>query len=196
MNILKDIVIPLASPLIAVVTLLLFLRQELAKVKIQREFKFDSLVKSIYIDLQYLRDMYQMYGLELKTNHAPSPGREDEIIAIAKRIYRKFFEEPGNFFQYFSMVEYNTPDNNLFLLLGEFKIRIDTLKGKNKFDDFILFSIYTLLYLYEEDGNLSEEHLKVINTIRESNSKLYSGFIVKKRKQANTKKSRMPWQRR
>lgn len=66
LSILKDVIILLLAPLIAVLTLILFIWQERKKLELKRQEEINQIAKSIYRDLLYLREQWQLLGFETR----------------------------------------------------------------------------------------------------------------------------------
>ena len=163
-GILKDAIIPLLSPLIAVVTLILFVRHERKKLELKRKEEVNQIAKSIYRDLLYLREQWQLFGLETREKKEDyKEERIDLLRDIFKRIRKNIFDKPEIWEIYFTNIKTRVDDNKIFLLLGE--MEIDFARKNLEFNKFIFYAIYKLLYYWEKDINKKEELENIINMI-------------------------------
>ena len=163
-GILKDVIIPLLSPLIAVLTLILFVWHERKKLELKSKEEVNQIAKSIYRDLLYLREQWELFGLEKITQKEESKEERIELLRkIFERIRKNIFEKPEIWETYFSDIKTKVKDNKIFLLLGE--MEIDFARKDFQYNDFILYAIYKLLYLWEKDRNKKEELDNTINMI-------------------------------
>ena len=164
-GILKDVIIPLLSPLIAVLTLILFVWHERKKLELKSKEEVNQIAKSIYRDLLYLRDQWELFGAEIRLTEKPE--RKEERIELLRNIFERIrkniFEKPEIWEIYFSDIKTKVKDNKIFLLLGE--MEIDFARKNLQFNDFILYAIYKLLSLWEPDKNKKVELDNIINMI-------------------------------
>ena len=163
-GILKDVIIPILSPLIAVLTLILFVRHERKKLELKRKEEINQIAKSIYRDLLYLREQWQLFGLGIITKKAESKEERIELLRkIFERIRKNIFEKPEIWETYFSNIKTRVKDNKIFLLLGEMEINF--ARKDLQYNDFILYAIYKLLSYWEKDKIKKEELDNIINVI-------------------------------
>lgn len=164
-EILKDFIIPILSPLIAVVTFILFVRHERKKLELEKKEEINQIAKSIYRDLLYLREQWQLFGVEVQRGEIEFKEERIELLRkIFERIRKNIFEKPEMWEIYFSNIETKVKDNKIFLLLGEMESGF--AKNDIQFNEFILYAIYKLLSYWEKDNNNKKEINHIINIIK------------------------------
>lgn len=99
-NWLKDVIIPLLTLLLGIIIFFSFIWQERKKLRLKTEENIDLISRSIYRDLLYLQEQWQLFGLE-KIQNQVNPNRVLLIREIFSRIKRNLFERPEIFENYF-----------------------------------------------------------------------------------------------
>lgn len=164
-NWLKDIIIPLLTLLLAIIVFFSFVWQERKKLRLKTEEDIDTVSRSIYRDLLYLLEQWQLFGLEKKDNQV-NPNRIILIREIYSRVKKNLFEKPEIFENYFRDIRIKTSDNKIFLLLGE--LEIDFLNDKLDYNYFVNYAIYKLLSYWENDPQKLGEIEKIIKDFEKS----------------------------
>lgn len=177
-QILKDFLVPLISPLIAAVALGSFLYQERRKSEVRRKHDVDIAVRSIYRDLLYLREAYQLLRLKQRANEAIEPERRKLIIDTADRIFGQLLTNPEIFEKYFVKANTGLKSNRFPLFLTELQIRLARIAAPDADGEVILFGIYLLLYLYDPDPIKANEHRAILQQISNTNPQLFGAFAV------------------
>jgi hypothetical protein len=174
--IIKDVLIPVLSPFVAVLTLALFVRQERRKLTIQRETELDIAARSIYRDLRLLRDEYQLLGLMIGKGESVEAERISTIQNTSQRIFKYLLEDPAVFEVYFLKPKARVKRTKLPLLLGELQIKLTTSTTSLKIDTFVLFGVYLLLYIYDKNPKSSLETQQILDQIAETSPEFYGAF--------------------
>ena len=177
----KDFVIPLVSPTLAAITLMLFVRNERKKLDIAAERKLADSAGAAYRDLSYFHAQYQVHALGLTQNVPADPKRIEVLQRTSKRIFDAFLGDPALYQRYFEGVTDPSWKNTIPYLLSEFEIHLASIDQRKSPDEFILFSVYYLLYLYEPDEAKAAEHLEIVNAIAARKPDFYGKFEVHRR---------------
>jgi hypothetical protein len=173
----KDIIVPVVSPLVAALTVLSALWAERRSRARIRQEELDAAATSLYRDVAYARELYQLLGLAIEMGEAVPPARLTEIQGALDRVYTVLFSQPRVYEHYFGRKE--SMEKRLLLLLGDLRVRYQSLAPGQSFDQVILFDLYVLLSLYETDAALLEEHERTLDIIEESNPQLYAPFRIR-----------------
>jgi len=119
-----------------------------------------------------------MLGLKDVKKEEIETERKEVIKNASSRVYKQLVENPEIFEQYFIRSnERGINREKLPLLIGETEVRILSSVEKGTVDLFALFGIYVMLFLYESDKEKIGEHKRVINELRQADTKLYDAFI-------------------
>ena len=101
-NYVKDFVIPISSPFIAALAIVLVVRQESGKLTLQRLALLDADASSVYRDVNYLIEAYQETGLKKLASAGSALATDlDELSAAFERLWGKFMDNPDVYRNYF-----------------------------------------------------------------------------------------------
>ena len=174
-ELIKDIFVPILSPMIAIVTLILVAVKERDKIKIQKEQELESRINSLERELFSIRETYQLLGIKIQNNEEI----EEQRNIIFRESFERFFSlinnSPFLYESYFSLKKKHIKPERLPLLLSELHARLCIFSQKPKIDHFILFSLYVLLYARKKEREDLEE-IKIINDIFKVSPELYSSW--------------------
>ena len=120
----------------------------------KNEGDINTVSRSIYRDLLYLLSQWQLLGLENLMNQN-NANRVILLKDIFSRIKKNFFEKPEIFENYFRSVKIKTPNDAIFLLLGE--LETDFLKDDLDYNYFVNYAIYKLLSVWEKDAAILQD---------------------------------------
>ena len=180
-EILKDIIIPFLSPMLAVLTLLLFLWQEKKKASLQAKYQLNSGVNSVLRDAILFREAYELFGLSMHPTNSVTTQHIQQLQELYLKLHNSLTLNPDVFHTYFKTGYSTASKNNLPLLMVELQRKIASLTTNSSIDNFILFGSYTFLYLFETDNELITENKNIRKTIRETNPSFYDGFMVNRK---------------
>ncbi len=166
-NWIKDVIVPLLTILLAVIVFFRFAWQERKKLRLKTEEDIDAVSRSVYRDLLYLREQWQLFGIESIQNKN-NPDRQSLIREIFGRIKKNLYERPEIFENYFREIEIKTSDNKIFLLLGE--LECDFINSQLHYNNFILYAIYKLLSYWEKNNEKSNEINSIIASLVEKSN--------------------------
>jgi hypothetical protein len=124
-----------------------------------------------YSRLETLREAYQLFGLEVVQGEVSEERRKrmpDYLTAVITDVR-------GRIASRFKPRAPVNPDK-LVLLVNELEVRLPDSVHKNKIDNFVLFSIYVLLYLFDSEESQLPETKTIIEAIYQTNPELYRGF--------------------
>lgn len=165
MEVFKNIIAPLLSPILTVIGIFLIARNERIKINLNKKTKLKEASLSLYRDLNMMLAACEVLSHCLPGSKASTDGYSDEYLVQLKKISERFFKtlysDPEIFTEYFPDPEMfnkqNSPKNNLYLLLSEFEIRANNYVHNQPKLLFIMFSIYSLLYVYEVSPTKKEK---------------------------------------
>ncbi|QCU74220.1 hypothetical protein [Pseudoalteromonas distincta] len=174
-ELIKDIFVPILSPTIAIVTLILVAVKERDKIRIQKEQELESQINSIERELFSIRETYELLGIKIKNKEEI----EEQRVVIFRESFERFFSlinnSPFLYESYFSLNKKHINPDRLPLLLPELHARLCIFSQKQIIDKFILFSLYILLYARKKENEDLEE-VKIINDIFKVSPELYSAW--------------------
>lgn len=174
-ELIKDIFVPILSPTIAIVTLILVAVKERDKIRIQKEQELESQINSIERELFSIRETYELLGIKIKNKEEI----EEQRVVIFRESFERFFSlinnSPFLYESYFSLNKKHINPDRLPLLLSELHARLCIFSQKQIIDKFILFSLYILLYARKKENEDLEE-VKIINDIFKVSPELYSAW--------------------
>lgn len=165
-NLFKNLIIPLLSFLLGALIFLTFVWQERKKLLLKAEDSIKLVSKSIYRDLLYLQEQWQLFGLE-KVHNQVNPNRIILIREIFARIKKNLYERPEIFENYFNKIKLKTKDNKIFLLLGE--LEADFIDTNLVYNFYVNYAIYKLLSYWETDAQKLLEIDEILKTFEKSN---------------------------
>jgi hypothetical protein len=171
----KEILVPLVSPLIAVLTLVIYAKQERRKIAVQADVDLRKSVHALERDVLSLREAYQLVALKFTHGETVEPERIKVIEETADRIFKRFGEMPAVYDQYFSKPKAKIRSDRVPLLLTEMQIRLRLLSKATKPENIVLFGLYLLLYARAPADSDAEE-LEIMQRIFESNPTVYSAW--------------------
>lgn len=171
----KDLLIPLVSPSIAVLTLVVYARQERRKMRVQAELELDKTVQATERDLLSLREAYQLFGLQLKLGQPVEPERLQLIGETGERLMKRFNESPALYDRYFAQARPSIRTERLPLLLHELHVRLRQLPKAKASDSLILFGLYLLLYA-RAATDPDDEAYKILKLLHDNEPKLLGAW--------------------
>jgi len=176
MDIFKNLVFPILSPLMTIVGIMLIATNERKKILEQNKIKTNATVDLIYRDLHIL----------LATCETLLQDRSNVRIIHFKNLFQRFltnlYSDPRLFGLYFHKLEFqNAEKNNIYLLLSELELKINNMTTDNLDFRFMFFTIHSLIYIYERDSEKEKIHLEAIELIQNNDPTLYERLrIIKK----------------
>ncbi len=171
----KEILVPLVSPLIAVLTLIIYAKQERRKIAVQTDTDLKKSVHAVERDVLFLREAYQLVGLMMARGEPVEPERIKVIEEASDRIFKHFNEAPAVYDQYFSRPKAKIRSDRIPLLLNEMHIHFRLLSKSTKPENILLFGLYLLLYA-RTPTNSDTEELEIMQGIFKSNPAIYSAW--------------------
>ncbi|SHI27220.1 hypothetical protein [Pollutimonas bauzanensis] len=171
----KEILVPLVSPLIAVLTLVTYAHRERRKMVVQADIELRKSVHALERDVLALREAYQLVALKMHHGETVEPERIKVIEEISDRIFKRFGEMPVVYDKYFSKPKAKIRSDRIPLLLTEMQIRLRLLPKATKVENIVLFGLYLLLYARAPAGSDAEE-LKITQNIFNSDPTVYSAW--------------------
>ena len=174
----KDIIIPILSPVLTALTILLFVWQEKKKADLQAKANLKFGADSILNDLMFFREAYQLFGLMVLHNEPITDERIKHLKDTFEKIQENLTRNPDLY------TEYLTDDsgkNNLTLLLIELQVKINSLTKVSTIDNFILFGVYNFIYIFENHATQITETKNILESIRQTNPTQYDPFIVNRK---------------
>ncbi len=147
-KLLKDIVVPLAAPLIAITTLLLFAHNERTRFEIAAEHKVDARAGAVKRDLEILLATYAPYAVQVSVTM--DANRIKMIDDTSERLFGEIYRDPLVYKKYFK-------GKHLPLLLSELEVRLKDEREDAKSDLFIYFALLALLSEIENDEQKKTE---------------------------------------
>ncbi|MFA9441431.1 hypothetical protein ACDA63_17520 [Uliginosibacterium sp. sgz301328] len=173
----KDLLIPLVSPSIAVLTLVIYAKQERRKIAVQADVDLKKSVHALERDVLALREAYQLVGLKQAAGEVVEPERIKVIEETAERIFKRFSDTPAIYDRYFSHPKAQIRTDRIPLLLTEMQIRLRTLAASKSPDHVILFGLYLLLFARAPaDGD--DEERQIMQTIHDTNPQFYGAWWI------------------
>lgn len=173
---LKDIVIPLISPLVAAVAIILAVKQERKKLIEQHEHSLQLQIKAAERELLALRELYQRLGIQI----SQGVGLAAEQLAVyhesVNRFFKVFHDSPAAYEKFFDKRSTKIRKNRLPLLIAELEIHMRQLKTRTNADPFVLFGLY--LFLYARTDDEGAEEMKILEGIYKKEPKLYGTWWV------------------
>jgi len=176
----KDVIIPILSPLLAVLTLMLFLWQQKKIASLQSKYQLDSGANSVLRDAILFREAYQLFGLSIKQTNSITTQHVQQLQELYLKLHNSLTQNPDVFHEYLKK-GYSSSKNNLPLLMVELQRKIASLTTNSHIDNFILFSSYTFLYLFETDNDLIIENKNIRKTIRDTKPSDFDPFMVNRK---------------
>jgi len=171
----KDLVVPLVSPLIAVLTLVIYAKQERRKIAVQTDTDLKKAVHAVERDVLSLREAYQLVALKIAHGETVEPERVKVIEETSDRIFKRFSEVPAVYDQYFSKPKAKIRADRIPLLLTEMQIRLRLLSKATKPENILLFGLYLLLYARAPADSDAEE-LEIMQNIFKTNPSIYAAW--------------------
>jgi hypothetical protein len=174
----KDIIIPILSPVLTALTILLFVWQEKKKANLQTKANLKFGADSVLRDLMFFREAYQLFGLMVVQKEPVTDERIKHLKDTFNKIQENLTHNPDLFNEY--LADYSGK-NNLTLLLIELQVKINSLTKTSNIDNFILFGVYNFLFVFSNNPSQIAETKKILESIRQTNPDLYDSFIVAKK---------------
>lgn len=171
----KELLIPLVSPLIAILTLIIYAKQERRKIAVQVDIDLKKAIHAVERDVLSLREAYQVVSLMAVRGETIEPERIAVINEITDRIFKKLSETPAIYDQYFSKVKAKIQTDRIPLLLTELQIRLRLLAKSPKKDNIILFGLYMLLYARTPSNSDTEEQ-KILQELYNSDPNVFAAW--------------------
>ena len=176
-EVLKDIVVPIASPLVAAIAIIYALRSEGLKLRLQRDHERSQMLDSIFTDALFARDQFNIL-IPLSTQGDIPAVHVQEFKATFDRIYNKLFSDYRAGEELTRKVRYDGQKSNIFLLLAELRSRVISMTPQGSVDPFIVFGINTLLYLYDADDSRREAYYEVIELMKNNDPEVYAALAI------------------
>ncbi len=180
-DILKDVVIPILSPMLAVITFLLFFWQEKKKASLQSKYQLDSGANSVLRDVILFREAYQLFSLSIQPTNNITNQHVLQLKELYSKLHNSITQNPDVFHVYIKKGYSDASKNNLPLLMIELQRKIASLTTSSKIDNFILFGTYTFLYLFESENELIFENKKIRKQIRDTDPFFFDQFMVNRK---------------
>lgn len=171
----KDFIIPLASPTIAILTLITYAKQERRKMLVQSDLDIKRSVHAAERDLLLLRESYQLFSLKLKTNEPIEPERIELIKETAERLFGHFTKSPVMYEAFFSKNKINIRMDRMPLLLSEVQLWFRRLHLAQEPSPLVLFGLYLLIFARVDSGQDAEE-IKILELLVSKNQELFSAW--------------------
>ncbi len=174
-ELMTSVLVPIASPLVAAIAIVVAIRTEAHKMRLQRLNEHRQRINSIFTDFLYARDLFTIltYQAQLGGTNAAHVA---ELQVTAGRALDKIFSDPE--VGLYDQVQFTGDHNNIFRLLAELRIRIAGLEPGGKLDLLIYFGLTTLLYLYDSDQPRRDGLYAELEKARDTNPKLYENLMV------------------
>lgn len=172
-EIIKDIIVPVSSPLIAALALITVVKQERYKIRAKQNFDLQRSVNAVEREVLLLREAYQLIGIQLKQGGTLESERIQTFEESSDRLFKVFHESPAVYDEYFAKNKSKLIKLRLPLLFSELQIKLRQVKTAKVIDPFILFALYLLLYARVSHGKDSEE-IQILNNISATDPKFYS----------------------
>ena len=169
-EIVKDIIIPLVAPSIAVFGLILFGRNERKRIQIAYDHKIAAKAEAIKRDLEILLQTYITHVAYISNNGTADQKRISVISETADRVLKEIQADSLVYVKY--LKSKNTP-----LLLSELEVRLKDDSQESKNDTFLHFAFAKLLYLIEDDKGKKTEWDSICQAHLKANLKLFSPFM-------------------
>ena len=160
-ELLKDIVVPFASPLVAALAIIFALRSEGRRLRIQKDHERSERHDSIFTDAQFARCQLHVLVRDSFLGTLPQ-AHVDEFQATIDRIYDKIFPDYRAGHELSSKVKFSTNDSSIFMLLAELRYGVISMDSENIPHPIIPFGLHTLLYLYDADDERRNENYNIL----------------------------------
>ena len=175
----KDLVIPVASPIIAAAALIITIVIESKRIRKNQYKNLFLATAGLYRDLDWAWQQYKVRAGELELKQPTPPARVREIKDAWDRVFQRIFSDPATLEGFYQQYLTNTK-GNLMLLLSEVKVRLDKVgdDGAGLEDHLLLLALHNLLWLCEKDEAKLAEHRQVMDLIVEQNPDLFGKLKV------------------
>jgi len=169
-EILKDIVVPLGAPLVAIITLLLFVSNERKKYLIEAEYKVHARAGAIKRDLEIMLETYKAHVGYQEASGKIDSKRVKMIEETSDRLFQQIYQDSLVYDMYLKY-------EGIPLLLSELEVRLRDPCEEAKNDPFLYFSFLRLLSLLEDDKEKKANYESACNLFVKNNPDLYSHFM-------------------
>src|SRR5882672_4284873 len=144
-SILKDVIVPVLSPLVAAAALLVgFFRNA-------RRLQRDA-VMALYRDLDWTWQQYHLYGGAMKGGQGVEPERVAELHKAWRRVFHRILSDSDAMNAFYQRHLRNARGNPMLLISNAKVISEKARKDPSKLPDLELqFTLHNLLYLCEPD---------------------------------------------
>lgn len=171
---LKDIFIPGLAPIIAALAIALVVRQEAGKLRLRGAMRLESDVGSVYRDVNYLIEAYQLMGLKVGSGQGDLTIEITELKRAFDQMWSKLMANPDVYKKYFLNAVPAGSRNPILLMLYELRCRFDRIIPPTfKLDTFVLYCLHKLSWLYESDELRLGETREVLEEIAKADPKFY-----------------------
>jgi len=174
-DIMKDIIVPVLSPLVAVLTLIFVAKQERKKIDSQRNHELQSAVNAAEREVFLMRESYEKIGLKIVSSEEVEPERIASFDESRERFFKQFHESPSLYEEYFSKNKPKLKLDRMTLLFAELEIKLKQVLTSTSIDNVILFALYILLYARKDEGD-DQEEIDILNMIYESSPDFYKAW--------------------
>lgn len=171
------VVVPLASPLIAAIAIVIAIRAEARKMRLQRVKEHRQRIDSIFTDCLYARDLLTIMAYQFAEGRM-DPAHIAELQVTVERALEKIFSDPEAGYRLYDQVQFMGEHNNIFRLLAELRIRVSGLKPGSVLDHVIYFGLTTLLFLYDSDQPRREDLYAELEKLKKAKPELYENLMV------------------
>lgn len=170
----KEIVIPLISPLVAVLTFILFAKRERGKLEMQRKSELRKISQVIRLESDAVREAYQLFGIERKMGQEPTTGQVDIIKEGFPRLLKSIKDHPDLLSEKLSQ-QHNVIESRIFLLFSKAEADVKDLKKDSQISEIVLFSLYVIIFLFSNQGARKESR-EVIDAIALTDFQFFQTF--------------------
>jgi hypothetical protein len=193
----KDVLVPVASPLVAAIAIVFAVRTESKKLRLAKLQEQRERVDSVFTDALYCSDLFKLLVYQFKHNGSVGLEHLADFQKSIERIFQKIFSSPEAGHQLYDQVRFLRTQNNSFLILAELRFRVSGMKTGQIPDIFIPFGLHTLLYLYDSNAARRNQYYEVLEEIRRGDPGLYDSLLVDRNtKSLNSSSSKTQWRSR
>lgn len=176
-ELLTEILVPVASPLVAAIAIVIAVRAEGRKIRLEHSTQRRQRMESIFTDALYARDLFTILTYQSQLGQMEHAHVAEFQLTI-DRVFDKIFSDPEIGRRFYEDVAFECQHNNIFRLLAELRIRTAKMDPNRSLDLLMYFGVTTLLYLYDSDERRRHEVYKELEKVRDAEPALYSNLIV------------------
>lgn len=179
-DIFKDIIIPVLSFIVTALALILVIKLERAKNKLQAEDSLRSGVNAVLRDLIYFSNAYHLFSICITKNIPVTNLRIKQLKSLYAKLHKSLTENPDIFHQYIRDIKADN-SNTLTLLLVDMQLTVNSLTTKSRANNILTFGIFQLFYLFETDDKMIKENKQNRETVINTNPSDYDNLIVNRK---------------